>query len=141
MRRIMTGVALAFLFAACAGQTPAQRQTQATSGGEEGESNAAAGDPERHDAIERLFARKAGDLQSCWTEEYERTKNRKLEGDVTLQVVVAPEGTVKEVKLLRSTLNSPEIERCVEKAVAGWSFPEGRNDFPYVRTVHLGAQF
>ena len=96
---------------------------------------------ERHDAIERTFARKAQELQSCWTDEYEKTHNRKLEGDVTLQIRVSPQGSATDVKVLNTTIKSANIEQCVVTAVSGWSFPEGQATVPYMRTVHLGAQF
>jgi len=96
---------------------------------------------ERHDAIERMFARKAGELQSCWTDEYEKTHNRKLEGDVTLQLHVNPQGQANDIKILSTTIKNPTVEQCVVTAVSGWSFPEGQATVPYMRTVHLGAQF
>jgi TonB family protein len=105
------------------------------------EPDPAAVSPERQEAIERLFARKAGDLQGCWTEEYERNHNRKLEGDVVVHLVVDPAGQAGDVKVLKSSLNNQEIETCVVKAVSGWSFPEGKASMPVTRTVHLGAQF
>src|SRR5262245_32303088 len=97
--------------------------------------------PEQNEAILRLFDRKASELQHCWVEEYERTHNRKVEGDVTLQVMVAPSGKAADVKILKSTIANPPIEECVSKAVESWHFPEGPAMVPFMRTVHLGAQF
>jgi TonB family protein len=97
--------------------------------------------PERADKIERVFARKAQELQACWTEEYEKSHNRKLEGDVTIQLNVAPSGQANDVRVIKSSLGSPEIESCVTKTVAGWDFPSGEATVPYSRTVHIGAQY
>ncbi len=96
---------------------------------------------ERADAIERLFARKAAELQSCWSDEYEKNHDRKLEGDVTVQLHISPAGKAEEVKVLQSSIKNPSIENCVVQAVASWSFPDGQTSVPYMRTVHLGAQF
>lgn len=136
-----------FTWAGCAGSQPAPRSVRAASGDEGvqlSENEAAAHDPDRHSAIERTFARKTGDLQSCWEEEYERTKNRKLEGNLTVQLFVLPSGRASDVKVLKSSLNSADpgvLDSCIVKVVSGWSFPEGSGTMPYHRTVHLGAQF
>jgi hypothetical protein len=102
---------------------------------------AASHDPERHDATDRVFARKANDLQSCWQEEYDRSKNRKWETQITVQVMVGASGKADTVKVLKASQPNPHVEQCVEKVVAGWNFPEGTGTMPYVRSVHLGAQF
>ncbi len=96
---------------------------------------------ERRDAIERVFSRKTAELQSCWTDEYEVSHNRKLEGDLTLGFTVAPSGQAEGVKVLQTTIKNQNIEGCVVKAITGWSFPDGKVPVPYTRTVHLGAQF
>jgi TonB family protein len=140
----LQGVLVAMLLVGgCAEDKPAERRTTRTASDESQGSAAdpSAVTPERQNAVERLFARKAGDLQSCWTEEYERTHNRKLEGDLTIQLVVAPSGKADDVKVIKSTLGNQDVESCVVKAVASWAFPEGSGAMPYNRTVHLGAQF
>jgi TonB family protein len=97
--------------------------------------------PEQADAIEALFKRKATELQTCWAEEYERSHNRKLQGDLTLQMIITPQGKAKDVRILKSTLGNPAIEKCVSDAVLAWAFPEVSGNVPYTRSVHLGAQF
>jgi hypothetical protein len=97
--------------------------------------------PERADAIERVFVRKATELQACWSEEYEKTHNRKLEGDLSLQVMIAASGKPSAVKVTKSTLSNEAVESCVTKAIGAWNFPEGASEVPFTRTVHLGAQF
>ncbi|HZS41064.1 MAG TPA: TonB family protein [Polyangia bacterium] len=96
---------------------------------------------ERSDAIERLFARKAQELQSCWQDEYDKNHDRKLEGDVTVQLHISPAGKPGDVKILQSSIKNNGIETCVVQTVSGWSFPDGQTTVPYMRTVHLGAQF
>lgn len=96
---------------------------------------------ERRDAIERVFARKAAELQSCWSDEYEKTHDRKFETDLTVGFTVTPAGQPQDVKVLSSSQRNASVEACVVKTVTGWGFPEGQAPVPYVRTVHLGAQF
>ena len=96
---------------------------------------------EQNDAIDSLFRRKAPQLQRCWQEEYARTQNRKVEGDITLQMLVTKRGQATQLKTVNSTIGVPAIVDCVVKEVASWVFPEGPGDAPYRRTVHLGAAF
>lgn len=96
---------------------------------------------EQNDAIDALFRRKTPALQRCWQEEYSRTGNRKLEGDITLSMLISRDGKPGELKIVQSTLGVPAIDQCVVNEVAGWSFPEGQAAAPYRRTVHLGAAF
>jgi hypothetical protein len=116
-------------------QPPAESQNQGS------EPDPTAVDPERHDAVERTFARKTTELQDCWAREYDKNHDRKLEGDLTIQMTVTPEGQAHEVKVIKSTMNNASVEGCVTQAIGGWSFPEGKSSIPYLRTVHLGAQF
>src|SRR4051812_16355848 len=93
---------------------------------------------EQNDAIDALFRRKTPQLMHCWQEEYERSQNRKLEGDITLSMVISKKGKAGDVKVVRSTLGVPAVDSCVVTEVASWTFPEGPGDAPYRRTVHLG---
>jgi TonB family protein len=137
----ISGVVLVVMMFGCEQQEtrPARSSQNAQQEGSSVDPNAMS--PERADAIERLFARKAGELQACWTDEYERTHNRKLEGDVSLQLMISPSGKPTDVKVTRSSMNNESLEGCVTKTVKEWHFPEGASEVPYTRTVHLGAQF
>jgi TonB family protein len=97
--------------------------------------------PEQNDAIDALFRRKAPELQTCWQQEYERSQNRKLEGDISLQMVVTKAGKATGIKIVKSTIGVPAVDQCVVSEITGWTFPEGPGDAPYRRTVHLGAAF
>jgi hypothetical protein len=132
------------LGAACAEQSGSQ--TRASTTPAESQSQGSAVDanaltPERQDAIERTFQRKTAGLQDCWSKEYEKTHDRKFEGDLTIGFDIQPSGTPSNVRILKSSLNNHEVESCVTQEVAGWSFPDGNATVPYMRTVHLGAQF
>ncbi len=96
---------------------------------------------EQNDAIDALFRRKTPQLQHCWQEEYQRTQNRKIEGDITLSMIVSKSGQATQIKNIKSTINAPAIDECVVKEIATWVFPEGPAEAPYRRTVHLGAEF
>jgi hypothetical protein len=126
----------------CASQS--QEQRAPSTGGSQEQSSAVdpnAVAPERQDAVERTFARKTADLQDCWTREYEKSHDRKLEGDLTIQMNVQPNGKATDVKVVKTTLNNADVVNCVQQMIGGWDFPEGAGTVAYLRTVHLGAQF
>jgi hypothetical protein len=136
------GIGFVLVLGACASQSTEQRaQPVANEQASPSQPDPNAVDPEHHDAVERTFARKTTELNDCWTREYEKNHDRKLEGDLTVQMTVTPEGKATDVKVIKSTMNNPSVESCVAQTVGGWSFPEGHASMPYLRTVHLGAQF
>jgi TonB family protein len=129
------------MVAGCASEQSERKQQTTTANQTEGETTGAGVTPEQNDAIDALFRRKATELQSCWQDEYERNHDRKMEGNITVGLTVTPSGRPQNVRVLQSSMNNHDVEGCVVKAVASWGFPETSADCPYVRTVHLGAQF
>ena len=130
---------LAFaLLGACATENKETRTEPRQPAGDDKGANVTA---EQNDAIDALFRRKAPALQRCWQEEYERTQNRKLEGDITLSMVVTTKGNATDLKVVHSTIGVPAVDKCVTTEVQSWLFPEGPGNAPYRRTVHLGAAF
>ncbi len=143
MRKAWGIVCVMALFG-CATESSSTQQASTTPASSEAQGSAVdpnALTPERQDAIERTFQRKSATLQDCWTKEYEKTKDRKFEDDITLGFDIAPSGSVSNVRVLKSSANNRDVESCVTQEVSGWSFPEGNAKVPYMRTVHLGAQF
>ncbi len=134
--------ALAIFATGCAEQTQETRPARNPSAETEQPSvQQASVSEERRDSIERVFARKAGELQSCWADEYEKTHDRKFETDLTIGLTIDPGGSPKDVKILSATQRNSSLEACVVRSVATWVFADGQVPVPYVRTVHLGAQF
>jgi TonB family protein len=133
-------LAVAVFVGGCAGGQAESKQQTTTASGESAPTGAGV-TPEQNDAIDALFRRKAPELETCWTDEYEKIHNRKMEGDVTIGLTVTPSGKPEGVRLLKSSIGNADVEQCVVKAVATWAFPEVSASCPYMRTVHLGAEF
>ncbi len=47
-------------------------------------------------------------------------KNPNLKGKISLRFVISPSGSVKDVKILSSTLNDPSVERCIISKIRSW---------------------
>jgi TonB family protein len=134
----MLAIALS-LSAACATENTAKRDPDAPK--HEPEPGAPTVTAEQNDAIDAVFKRKAPALQRCWQEEYERSKNRGLQGDITLTMTVSKAGKPTELKVVKSTIGVAAVDKCVVDEVATWNFAEGPADAPYRRTVHLGSAY
>lgn len=130
---------IGFLLAGCAGEQQERRKEDRTT--PVASSSAPTVTAEQNDGIDALFRRKAPALQRCWQEEYQRSQNRKLEGDITLQMLISRAGKAGQIKVASSTIGVEAVDRCVVDEVATWVFPEGPADAPYRRTVHLGPAF
>jgi hypothetical protein len=136
MKKVVMMVAL--LLAACAENNAARTDPEKP---QPNNPDAPTVTAEQNDAIDALFRRKAPALQTCWQQEYERSQNRKVEGDISLQMVVSRAGKAQGIKIVKSTIGVPAIDQCVISEVGTWVFPEGPADAPYRRTVHLGPAF
>ncbi|MDZ7331185.1 MAG: TonB family protein [candidate division KSB1 bacterium] len=61
-------------------------------------------------------------LQDCYKQELRYAPN--ISGKITVRFVVDPDGNVKDVALVSSTLNSPRMEQCIINRIKRW------RDFP-----------
>ena len=121
--------------------TPTEASSEHT--GANGEATGAGVTPEQNDAIDAAVPPQgAASCRAAGTDEYEKNHDRKLEGDRHgRDERCQPSGQPANVRVLKSTMNNASIEGCVIQTVTSWSFPELTAPVPYMRTVHLGAQF
>lgn len=62
------------------------------------------------------------DVQSCYAREL--APRSRLEGEMTMQILVLPIGTVLATSVTRSTLADPALDACMREATRHWTFPE-----------------
>jgi hypothetical protein len=126
--------------AACGGSKPAdttpQQQTEA-------DPNAVAGDamfpPEAMDEIQRALDRKEGQVSNCLGEAIGNQELPKSSrGKVTLEIVIAPNGTTSSVKIIKTTLESKSLSECVIRHVKSIAFPQLPR--PYERSYTYGFE-
>jgi hypothetical protein len=77
------------------------------------------------EAIRRVIRSKLNEVKSC----YERAlntleKGRRLEGKVILGWDIIEKGQARNVKVKSSSLGNPEVEECIRRRLASWTFPE-----------------
>lgn len=57
-------------------------------------------------------------IEYCFKREVRRKPD--LRGKVVVRFTIKPDGTVREVKIVSSTLNSPNVERCIVSRIEHW---------------------
>lgn len=86
---------------------------------------------ERAEEIRRVCNRKAStELPRCWSEEFDRTKNRKFSTQIDVMLTISPDGRAQDVEVLSPKPDRKEIEQCVAELAKGWSFPSGQTVSP-----------
>lgn len=98
--------------------------------------------PETYDQLQLFFQRRASPLQyRCYTSVLERTGGKMIDGDLGLSMVILPGGKANEVKITRSTLNSPDIEKCVLDELRSWVWPDVPAPAPYAPSILFKSAF
>jgi TonB family protein len=76
------------------------------------------------DIIQRVVREHRRELTACYEGELQR--NPALEGTVSVEWVIAPDGSVAASQVDTSTLNSDAVESCITRRIRNWRFPEPR---------------
>ena len=89
-----------------------------------------------------MHQRRASPLQyRCYTSVLERTGGKMIDGDLGLSMVIEPGGKATEVKITRSTLKSPDIEKCVLDELRSWVWPDVPGPAPYAPSIMFKSAF
>ncbi len=88
------------------------------------------------DIIARVIREHRREVRACYEQELQSNPN--LEGRLLVAFVIAPDGQVAGSSIRESSLNNSAVERCVERRLAQWRFPEPRGggtvqvNYPFV---------
>lgn len=80
-----------------------------------------AGSCER-DVIGKVIGKNARQVLACY--EAALTRSPDLAGKLAVRFTIEPTGRVGDLEITESTLDSPDVERCVENRIKRWRFPE-----------------
>ena len=72
--------------------------------------------------IQRVVRQHRREIQHCYEQQLQR--NPDLDGRITMQWTISPAGDVVAASVEETTMNSPEVERCMAQRIQRWSFPE-----------------
>ena len=70
------------------------------------------------DAVSEVINSHNSSIQYCYQRELKQ--NPDMKGKLVIRFTVTPDGKVKDVKMLSSTLNNPRIEQCVFSRISRW---------------------
>ena len=71
------------------------------------------------DDIQGKILKHNSSVQYCYQRELKRNPN--LKGKLVVRFTISPQGTVKKVEVISSTLNNRKVERCVSNRIRRWS--------------------
>ncbi len=72
------------------------------------------------DAIGRVVGKHSDAIENCYKKESRINPN--LKGSLTAQFTISPAGRVTQVRIVKSTLKSRNIENCVTRRIKSWRF-------------------
>jgi len=71
------------------------------------------------DDIQGSILKHNNSVQYCYQRELKRNPN--IKGKLVVRFRITPQGTVKDVEVISSTLNNRKVERCVSNRIRRWS--------------------
>lgn len=142
-RSIVGPILLAItLVLGCSGSDRSRRGA-ATGGGTEDETAPVARGltMEQMEEIKRLERIGETALVDCYAEEVERTGNKKLEGNVTVKILIGTTGAAQEVQIARSSINAPQMHQCMQQVIMRWEFPRPQAPTWYGTTFNFAPAY
>lgn len=139
----ITAALLPWMLSCAGGGAVTQRREPATPAEAEQQQIQQGVQQERVEEIERICSRKAAStVPRCWALEYEAAKDkvaaRKLEAQITLMIIVAPDGRAQEIKVVgRSGGGGKSLEDCLVEEARSWGYPEGKVAAPVYCSFYL----
>ena len=77
--------------------------------------------------IQRVIRLHENEIRHCYN--VALLKDKKLTGKVTTTFLINPDGTVDKALIAESTLNNPEVERCIVDRIEKWVFYKIRTNW------------
>lgn len=103
---------------------PASEQRDVQYGSNEADPQAPRGlTGEQLEEIKRVERIGNSAIVDCYTDEMERLNTKKIQGTVTVKVLIGSNGKAQEVQIARSTLNAPQVHQCLQQVIQSWDFP------------------
>jgi len=79
---------------------------------------------EQLEEVQRTVRNGQDAVTACYTEEMERTKDKKLAGKVTVKILIGTAGRADQAVIGDATLKGPLLHACILKTVRSWEFPK-----------------
>jgi hypothetical protein len=96
---------------------------------------------EQIEEVERTMRIGQDALNRCFTDEMERTKNKKLAGKVMFKILIGTNKAAEQVQIGENTLNGPEFQSCLIREIKSLEFPSIRTATWYTRALEFSPQY
>jgi hypothetical protein len=80
--------------------------------------------PDKEAEIQLVLQNREPTMRKCYQDVLNEKHDRSFAGSVRLLISLTPSGSASDVKIVSSTLNSPEVERCLMDKVKDFEFPQ-----------------
>jgi hypothetical protein len=126
VRRTVCAVALVTLIAGCPATTQQGGGTGGQGGGEErsGGRDESALTGDQLEEVQKTVRVGMDAINSCFTEEMERQKDKKLAGKVHVKILIGVNRTADQVVIGEHTLNGPDFHACLIRTIRSFEFPK-----------------
>ena len=97
--------------------------------------------PQANGSLHKVIVQKVAkmhqkEIQACY--EKELIKKTGISGQLIVNWVITPRGTVEQIKIKESTLHNKNVEKCIVDAIKSWKFPTSKHgdnvsvEFPFI---------
>jgi hypothetical protein len=80
--------------------------------------------PDKEAEIQLVLQNREPTVRKCYQDVLNEKHDRSFQGSVRLLISLTPSGSVSDVKIVSSTLKSPEVEGCLTERVKEFEFPQ-----------------
>lgn len=124
MHAVICGFALTFLAVACSGDKSAQKGERYTIiRGAEETAQTGGIPPDKEAEIQLVLQNREPTVRKCYQDVLTERNDRSFKGSVKLLISIAASGEPTDVRIVNSTLKSPEVENCLIDKVKAFEFP------------------
>jgi len=78
---------------------------------------------DKQSEIQLVLQQREPSTAKCYTDVLNEKQDRKFQGQVTVVIHFEKSGAASDVKVITSTLKSPEVESCLVEKIKGFEFP------------------
>ena len=97
--------------------------------------------PQANGSLHKVIVQKVAkmhqkEIQACY--EKELIKKTGISGQLIVNWVITPRGTVEQIKIKESTLNNKNVEKCIVDVLKSWKYPTPKDggsvsvEFPFI---------
>ena len=132
-RVVALGFGACLALVACAGQKSGSEEPRYTIiKGQEGPLRQSGLSADKQAEVQMVLQQREATTRKCYQDRLNQLQDRTFAGTVEVLIILRP-GSATATRVIKSTLNSPEVEQCLAQKIADFEFPqvEQEGEVPY----------